>query len=119
MDLLREELKTKLEGRAVKIAFPERSDSRLGAFPFDAAGAAGAARKANLSGFLLLTDIRRWDSDPHAPLRSRVEFRLVRIDDGTIAWQHRVQKITSSTGGPIDQLSAEAVKEIVRQSFDS
>lgn len=119
MDLLREELKTKLEGRAVKIAFPDRSDSRLGAFPFDAAGAAGAARKANLSGFLLLTDIRRWDSDPHAPLRSRVEFRLVRIDDGTIAWQHRVQKITSSTAAPIDQLSAEAVKEIVRQSFDS
>jgi ABC-type Mn2+/Zn2+ transport system permease subunit len=117
MDLLRDEIRNELERRTVKFGFPEQRDDRLGAFPFDAAYAATAARQANISGYLLLSDIRRWDSDPHGPLRSWVEFRLVRIDDGTVAWERRIQKVTSSTGARLDQLSFDAVKEIVREVF--
>ena len=117
MDLLRNELRNELERRAVKFGFPEQRDGRLSVFPFDAASAANGARKSNLSGYLLLSDIRRWDSDPHGPLRAWVEFRLVRIDDGTVAWERRVQKVTSSTGARLDQLSFDAVKEIVREVF--
>lgn len=117
MDLLRDEIRNELERRAVQFGFPEQRDGRLGAFPFDAASAATGARQANLSGYLLLSDIRRWDSDPHGPLRSWVEFRLVRIDDGTVIWERRVQKVTSSTGARLDQLSFDAVKEIVREVF--
>ena len=117
MDLLRDEIRNELERRTVKFGFPEQRDDRLGAFPFDAAYAATGARQANISGYLLLSDIRRWDSDPHGPLRSWVEFRLVRIDDGTVAWGRRIQKVTSSTGARLDQLSFDAVKEIVREVF--
>jgi hypothetical protein len=116
MDLLRDEIRNELERRTVKFGFPEQRDDRLGAFPFDAANAATGARQANISGYLLLSDIRRWDSDPHGPLRSWVEFRL-RIDDGTVAWERRIQKVTSSTGARLDQLSFDAVKEIVREVF--
>ena len=119
MDLLRDELKNELEQRAVKVGFPEQGDHRLAALPFDAASAAGGARKANLSGYLMLSDIRRWDSDPHGPLRGWVEFRLVRIDDGAVVWQRRVRKVIASAGARFDQLSSDAAKEIVREIFDS
>lgn len=117
MDLLRAELGAELRRKAVKVGFPDERDDRLGAFPFDGADAAAGARKAEFSGFLLLSDIRRWDADPRGPLRSWVEFRWVRIEDGAVVWERPSRRTTWSTGARLDQLSAEAVKEIVREVF--
>jgi hypothetical protein len=119
MNLLREALKRELEGRAISVAYPERSDARLNSFPFSADSAAHGARAAKLSGHLLLAEIRRWDSDPHGLLRTWVEFKLVSIDGGATIWERRVQKAAPSTGARLDQASADAAKEIARELFGS
>jgi ABC-type Mn2+/Zn2+ transport system permease subunit len=119
MDLLRDALKQELEGRGVAVALPERRDARLGLFPFDGESAAQGARAAKLSGYLLLAEIRRWDGDSPGLLRTWVEFKLVRIDDGAAIFERRVQKVVSSIGARLDQASADAAKEIARELFGS
>jgi hypothetical protein len=119
MDLLRDALKQELERRGVTAALPERQDARLGLFPFSGAGAAQGARAAKLSGYLLLAEIRRWDGDSPGLLRTWVEFKLVRIDDGAAIFERRVQKVVSSIGARLDQASADAAKEIARELFGS
>jgi ABC-type Mn2+/Zn2+ transport system permease subunit len=119
MDLLRETLKGELEQRGMVVGYPERQDARLGSFPFSAESAAQGARAAKLSGHLLLTEIRRWDSDPHGLLRTWVEFKLVSIEGGATIWERRVQQAAPSTGARLDQASADAAKEIARAVFGS
>jgi ABC-type Mn2+/Zn2+ transport system permease subunit len=119
MDLLRGTLKQELEERGMAVALPERHDSRLGSFPFSAENAAQGARAAKLSGYLLLSQIRRWDGDSHGLLRTWVEFKLVRINDGAAILERRVQKVVPSTGARLDQASADAAKEIARELFGS
>jgi ABC-type uncharacterized transport system auxiliary subunit len=102
------------------VSFPEERDARLQSFPFEAAGAATNARAANLSGWLLLSDIRRWNTDGRAPLRTWVDVRLVRIDNGTINWERQFQKVVPMVGAArLDEASADAVKEILREMFGS
>jgi hypothetical protein len=112
-------LKGELEQRGMVVGYPERQDARLGSFPFSAESAAQGARAAKLSGHLLLTEIRRWDSDPHGLLRTWVEFKLVSIEGGATIWERRVQQAAPSTGARLDQASADAAKEIARAVFGS
>ncbi|MDH3443991.1 MAG: metal ABC transporter permease, partial [Deltaproteobacteria bacterium] len=119
MDLLRDSLKRELESRGSAVGFPEGQDIRLSLFPFDADDAARGARAAKLSGYLWLMEIRRWEGDPHGLLRTWVEFKLVHIDDGSIAWQQRVQKTVFSPGARADQSAADAVNEILREALGS
>ncbi len=119
MDLLRDSLRSGLEARGSVVGFPERQDTRLSLFPFNADDAARGARAAKLSGYLWLMDIRRWDGEPNGLLRTWVEFKLVRIDDGFTAWQRRVQKTIYSPGAPPDQSATDAVKEILREALNS
>jgi ABC-type Mn2+/Zn2+ transport system permease subunit len=118
MDLLRGSIKRELEQKRIAVSFPEERDARLQSFPFEAASAANNARAANLSGWLLLSDIRRWNTDGRAPLRTWVDVRLVRIDNGTINWERQFQKIVPLVGSArLDEASADAVKEILREMF--
>lgn len=120
MDLLRGSMKRELEQRKIVVSFPEERDARLQSFPFEAGSAATNARAANLSGWLLLSDIRRWNTDGRAPLRTWVDMRLVRIDNGTINWERQFQKVVPMVGAArLDEASADAVKEILSEMFGS
>ena len=120
MDLLRGSMKRELEQRKIVVSFPEERDARLQSFPFEASSAATNARAANLSGWLLLSDIRRWSTDGRAPLRTWVDMRLVRIDNGTINWERQFQKVVPVVGAArLDEASADAAKEILREMFGS
>lgn len=120
MDLLRGELVHELKNRSVAVALPDDRGARLRAFPFDAAGAASNARSAGLSGRLLLAEIRRWNADARGLLRASVAFRVLRIDSGAVEWETEVRKIIPLVGaGRLDESSADAVKEILRDVFGS
>lgn len=118
MDLLRGSMKRELQQRKVSVAFPEDRDVRLRSLPFEAGSAATHARAANLSGWLLLSDIRRWSADTRAPLRTWVAMRLVRIDNGAVDWERQIQKTIPVVGsGRLDEVSTDAVTEILREAF--
>jgi hypothetical protein len=118
MDLLRGSMQRELERRSVSLSLPEERDARLQSLPFDAGSAANHARAAGFSGWLLLTEIRRWHTDGRSPLRSWIEMRLVEIDSGVVNWQRQVQKTTPFAGAArLDEVSADAVKEILRDVF--
>ena len=120
MDLLRASLKRELEQRKIAVWFPEERDARLRALGADAAEAAAMARMAELSGWLLLCDIRRWHTDGRSPLRTSVDMRLVRIGSGAVEWHGQVQKIVPLVGaGRLDEASSDAVKVILRELFAS
>jgi len=120
MDLLRGALKRELQQRSVSVSFPEERDARFQSAPVDAQTASAMARAANLSGWLLLCEIRRWHTDGRSPLRTWVEMRLVRIDSGVISWQTQIQKTTPLVGAVrLDEVSADATKEILREAFGS
>jgi ABC-type Mn2+/Zn2+ transport system permease subunit len=116
MDLLRSSMKRELEQRRIAVSFPEQRDERLQSFPFDAASAANNARVANLSGWLLLSDIRRWNTDGRAPLSAWVDVKLVYIDNGTVKWEKKFQKVVAAR---LDEVSADAMTEILREMFGS
>ena len=47
-----------------------------------------------------------------------VEMRLVRIDNGAINWDKQFQKVVPMVGAArLDEASADAVKEILREMF--
>lgn len=120
MDVLRGSLRKELEQRKLVVSLPEERDARMQSFPFDASAAAANARAASLSGWLLLTEIRRWHTDGRAPLRALVDFRLVRIDDGALRWERQVQKtVPVLVAGRLDEASSDAIKEILREVFGS
>jgi ABC-type Mn2+/Zn2+ transport system permease subunit len=118
MDLLRDSLRSELEQRKINIAFPESHDARLQAFSPQPASAAQTARDGKLSGLLLLADIQRWDADGRQLLVTRVDSKLLRIEDGSLVWEKNVRRVISTTGaGHPGQASADAVNEIVRDLF--
>jgi len=120
MDLLRDSLQSELENKQAKLAFPEAHDPRLETFSARPESAAQTAREGGLSGLLLLSDIQRWNADGRQLLVTRVDFKLLRISDGRILWEKNVRRVTSTTGaGHLGQASADAVKDIMRELFDS
>jgi ABC-type Mn2+/Zn2+ transport system permease subunit len=120
MDLLRSSMKKELEQKSIVVSFPEERNARLRSFPFDAASAAVEARSANLSGWLLLSEIRRWTTDGRAPLTTWVAVRVVRIDSGMVHWEKQIRKVVAMSGAArLDEASDNAVKEILREMFGS
>lgn len=117
-DILRGTLRKELEQRKITVSLPEERDLRLQSFPFEASGAAANARGTDLSGWLLLSEIRRWQTDGRSPLRTLVDFKLVRIDNGAVAWERQVNKTVPIAGsGRLDELTTDAVREILREVF--
>ena len=120
MDLLRGSLKRELQQRQITVSLPEERDVRLQSLPFDGVSAAANARTANLSGWLWLSEIRRWQTDGRSPLRTVVEMRLVRIDNGAVPWQRQIAKTVPLVGAArLDEISADAVRAILREVFGS
>lgn len=118
MDLLRDTLQRELQQRQLKADFAETRDPRMRASSLTGDSAAANARAANLTGWLWLTEIRRWQSEGRAPLRALVEMKLLRIADGTVHWQQRFEKTLPVIGAArLDELSADAVKAIMRDIF--
>lgn len=118
MELLRGGVQREIEQRQLNVALPEERDRRLQSLPFDGANAAANARQANLSGWLWLAEIRRWQSDGRGPLRAAVDMKVVRIADGATIWQRQIVKTLPSVGAVrLDELSSDAVKEILRDVF--
>ena len=120
MDLLRGSLQREFQQRQMTVSLPEERDVRLQSLPFDGVSAAANARTANLSGWLWLSEIRRWQTDGRSPLRTVVEMRLVRIDNGAVPWQRQIAKTVPLVGAVrLDEISADAVRAILRDVFGS
>jgi hypothetical protein len=118
MDLVRESLKQELVQRQAMVRFPEEAEARLGTLPGESEAAARVAREGKLSGVLLLSEIRRWDAETPGLVRLWVEFKLVRIADGALLWQRRVQKaIAAPRSGNPAEVYQDAVKEVLREIF--
>jgi ABC-type Mn2+/Zn2+ transport system permease subunit len=120
MELLRDALHSQLESRKIHVALPESRDARLQSFSPQPRSAAQIARAANLTGVIWLTDIQRWDAGGGQLLNARVDFKLLRISDGTVVWERNVRRVVSTTGaGHVGQASGDAIREIMRDIFGS
>ena len=118
MDLLRQNLQTELGQKGFQISLPEDKDARFPAFPADSAGATRIAREGKLSGMVFVTEIWRWEGETQKFVRALVDFKLVRIDDGAIVWERRVQRaIPTPSATNLGQASTDAIKAIVHDLF--
>jgi hypothetical protein len=120
MDALRDALLKELGQRGFKMSQPEQADKRLASFPYSTESAAGAARQAKLTGVLFLSDILRWNVDSRQFISAVVDFKLLRITDGAVLWETRYQRaVPTPSATNVGQASTDAVREIVRQIFES
>jgi ABC-type Mn2+/Zn2+ transport system permease subunit len=118
MDLLRENLQSELTQRGFQIFLPEDKDARFPAFPADSAGAARIAREGKLSGMVFVSEIWRWEGETQKYVRALVDFKLVRIDDGVIVWERRVQRaIPTPSATNLSEASRDAVKAMLHDLF--
>lgn len=118
MDLLRENLKAELEQKGFQISLPEEKDARFAAFPADAGAAVRIARDGKLSGLTFVGEIWRWEVEAQRFVRVIVEFKLIRIDDGAVLWERRIQRaVPTPSATNVGQASTDAVREIVRDLF--
>jgi hypothetical protein len=118
MDLLRENLRTELAQKGFQISLPEEQDVRFVAFPTDANAAVRVAREGKLSGALFASEIWRWEIESQKFVRVLVDFKLIRLDDGAVLWERRVQgAIPTPSATNAGQASNDAVKAIVRDLF--
>jgi ABC-type Mn2+/Zn2+ transport system permease subunit len=118
MDLLRENLRVELEQRGFKVSLPEQADARFPAFSSADVSAARVAREGNLSGAIFVSEIWRWEGETQKYVRALVDFKLVRIDDGAVLWERRVQRaIPTPSATNLGQASTDAAREIVRDLF--
>ena len=118
MDLLRAAIKREMEQRKIQARFPEEQDARLSVLPLGNEAAARIAREGGLDGSLLLSEIRRWESDTAGLLRLWVTFKLVRVADGVLLWERRMQKVFPGgrSGNPAE-VHSDAVRETVKELF--
>jgi ABC-type Mn2+/Zn2+ transport system permease subunit len=118
MDLLRDNLRAELEQRGFRISVPEAKDTRFPPFPADIKGAVRIAREGKLSGGIFVTEIRRWQGETQQFVRVSVDFKLLRIDDGAVLWERRVQRAVSTPSATnLGQAYTDAAKEVVRDLF--
>jgi len=119
-DLLRENLQTELTQKGFQISLPEEKDARFPAFPADTGTAARVAREGKLSGIVFVSEIRRWETDTQKFVRVVVDFKLLRVDDGAVVWERRIQRaVPTPSATNMGQASTDAIKEIVRDLFAS
>jgi hypothetical protein len=118
MDLLRENLKTELAQKGFQVALPEEKDARFVALSTEPNTAVRVAREGNLSGVLFASEIWRWEVESQKFVRVLIDFKLIRVSDGAVVWQRRVQgAIPTPSATNVGQASTDAVKEIVRDLF--
>jgi len=119
MDLLRDNLRTDLEQRGFRIALPEQKDARFPPLAADERDAIRLAREGDLKGAVFVSEIWRWETEVQRFVRVLVDFKMVRIEDGALLWQRRVQgAIPTPSATNTAQASADAVKGIMREIFE-
>ena len=118
MELLRDALRREALQRRAQARYPEEYDARLAVLPLAPDAAARIAREAGLQGGLLLGEIRRWDGETPGFIRVWVELKLVRIADGSVVWERRVQKVAAAgrSGNPAE-VHQDVIREIVQELF--
>jgi hypothetical protein len=118
MDLLRQNLQSELGKKGFQISLTEEKDARFPPLPSDGAGAARIARDGKLSGVVFVSEIFRWEGETQKYVRALVDFKIIRIDDGTVLWQRRVQSaIPTPSATNLGQASTDAASKIVRDLF--
>jgi len=118
MDLLRDSLRTELEQRGFQLSVPEKTDARFPPFPADSKAAVRVAREGMLSGLIFVSEIWRWEGDAQKFVRVLVDFKLLRIDNGAVLWERRVQRAVSTPSATnLGQAYTDAVKQVVGGLF--
>jgi hypothetical protein len=118
MDLLRDSLRRELGHKGYGVKIPEDVDKRFPALPSDKDGAVRLAREGKLSGLVFVSEIRRWEEEPQKFVRTLIDFKLIRIDDGAVLWERRVQRpVPTPSATNQGQAATDAVKEITRDLF--
>jgi ABC-type Mn2+/Zn2+ transport system permease subunit len=120
MDLLRDSVRAELEQKGYRVAFPEDMDARFPPLASEAGVAVRVGREGKLSGLIFVSEIRRWEGETQQFVRVFCDFKLVRLDDGAVLWDRRVQRAVSTPSATnLAQASADAVRDIVRELFGS
>jgi ABC-type Mn2+/Zn2+ transport system permease subunit len=118
MELLRDSLRHELEQKGYSVKIPEEIDARFPPLPTEDNGAVRVAREGKLSGLVFASEIRRWEGEPQRFVRAVVDFKLIRIDDGTVLWERRIHRaVPTPSATNMGQASTDAVREIVRDLF--
>jgi ABC-type Mn2+/Zn2+ transport system permease subunit len=118
MDLMRDSLRQELEQKGYRVTLPENTDTRFPPLAADANGAARVAREGKLSGLTFVGEIRRWEVEPQKFVRVIADFKLIRIDDGAVLWERRVQRaVPTPSATNVGQASTDAVREVVHDLF--
>jgi hypothetical protein len=67
---------------------------------------------------VFVSEIWRWEGETQKFVRALVDFKLIRIDDGAIVWERRVQRaIPTPSATNLGQASTDAVNAILRDLF--
>jgi hypothetical protein len=118
MDLLRDSLRQELQQKGYGVKIPEEVDARFPALPAQDNGAVRLAREGKLSGLVFVSEIRRWEGEPQRFVRTVVDFKLIRIDDGAVLWERRIQRaVPTPSATNMGQAFTDAVRQIVRDLF--
>jgi hypothetical protein len=119
MDLLRESVQNELSQRGFSVSYPEQIDKRVASFPSASEAAASAARQGTLSGMLFLAEILRWNADSKQFVSVLADFKLVRIADGALLWERRIQRaVPTPSATNLGQAYTDGVREVVRELFE-
>jgi ABC-type Mn2+/Zn2+ transport system permease subunit len=118
MDLLRDSLRQELEQKGYSIRLPEETDTRFPSLSTDSNGAVRVARDGKLSGLIFVSEIWRWEGESQKFVRVVVDFKIIRIDDGAVVWQRRVQRAVPTPSAPyLGQAYMDAVKIVAHDLF--
>jgi ABC-type Mn2+/Zn2+ transport system permease subunit len=120
MDLLREDLRKEMEQRGYSVRLPEETDARFPAFPSETAAAVRLGRGGKLSGLVFVGEIGRWEAEVKHFVRVLADFKLIRLDDGAVLWERRVQRaVPTPSATHLGQAHADAVRAVVAELFRS
>jgi len=118
MDLLRDDLRKGLEQNGYSVTLPEEMDPRFPPFPADMNGAVRMAREGKLSGLVFVSEIWRWEGESQKFVRVLIDFKLIRINDGTVLWERRIQRaVPTPSATNSGQASTDAATAIVHDLF--
>jgi ABC-type Mn2+/Zn2+ transport system permease subunit len=118
MDLLRDSLRQELQQNGYRVTFPEDTDARFPPFPADTDNAVRLGREGKLSGLVFVSEIWRWEGQPQEFVRVLADFKLVRLDDGAVLWDRRVQRaVPTASATNQGQAYTDAIKAVVHDIF--
>jgi ABC-type Mn2+/Zn2+ transport system permease subunit len=118
MGLLRDDLRKGLEQNGYSVGLPEDVDVRFPPFPADMNGAIRMARDGKLSGLIFVSEIWRWEGESQKFVRVLLDFKLIRIDDGTVLWERRIQRaVPTPSATNLGQASTDAATAIAHDLF--